>query len=110
MTNPFLSILWNRTEVSLRRVDQIIFCGYSFPDADMHVKYFLKRVAVNGAHCHRYVVVNNHAGKDDRISREETSRFKRFLGDKVEVTSLSFEEFADDPRAVIAAGTSRTSP
>ena len=46
LNNVFLSAIWNRTDVALRRVKQIIFCGYSFPDADIHIKYLLKRAQI----------------------------------------------------------------
>jgi hypothetical protein len=43
LNNVFLSSIWNRTDVVLGKVKHIIFCGYSFPDADIHIKYLLKR-------------------------------------------------------------------
>jgi hypothetical protein len=44
MKNVFLASIWNRADVELRNVDHIVFGGYSFPDADVHIKYLLKRV------------------------------------------------------------------
>jgi NAD-dependent SIR2 family protein deacetylase len=41
LNNVFLGTIWNRTDVTLRKVKHIIFCGYSFPDADIHIKYLL---------------------------------------------------------------------
>jgi hypothetical protein len=41
MNNVFLSTIWNRTDVALQKVNHIIFCGYSFPGADIHIKYSL---------------------------------------------------------------------
>ena len=34
LNNVFLSTIWNRTDVALRKVKHIIFCGYSFPAAN----------------------------------------------------------------------------
>ena len=28
--------------MAIRDSDVIVFCGYSFPEADMHIKYLLK--------------------------------------------------------------------
>jgi hypothetical protein len=47
LNNAFLSAIWNRTDVALCKIKHIIFCGYSFPDADLHIKYLLKRVQTN---------------------------------------------------------------
>ena len=83
MSNVFLATIWNRAEQALRRAEHVIFCGYSFPDADIHIKYLLKRAQTNrapGAGEAYYTVVNCHPGKDPRAALEEKRRFRRFLG------------------------------
>jgi hypothetical protein len=51
-----------------------------------------------------FIVINNPPGKPTAVRENEEYRYKRFLGSHVRYTSLSFEEFADDPVAVIRAG------
>jgi hypothetical protein len=34
LSNVFLSAIWNRTDVALRKVNHIIFCGSSFPEVE----------------------------------------------------------------------------
>jgi NAD-dependent SIR2 family protein deacetylase len=100
MSRVFLSLIWNKAENALRLVDQIIFCGYSFPDADMHIKYLIKRAQVNRPYPKTlsFSVVNHHAGKTRQQTKEEKSRFSRFLGAKVvNYTNSSFEQFAKAP-------------
>lgn len=97
MSNVFLSIIWNRVEQSLRMADHIIFCGYSFPDADMHVKYLIKRIQTNRRNLMRFTVINNHPDKLNSVSQSEMERYKRFLGPPVTYTDKSFEEFCNDP-------------
>jgi NAD-dependent SIR2 family protein deacetylase len=97
MSNVFLSIIWNRAEQSLRMADHIIFCGYSFPDADMHVKYLIKRIQTNRRQPMRFTVINNHPRKLESVSHSESERYKRFLGPLVTYTDKSFEEFCCDP-------------
>lgn len=95
MSNVFLSTIWNKTECGLRDVEHIIFCGYSFPDADMHIKYLLKRVQTNRARpeAMRFTVIN----KDDNA--DEAARYRRFLGGGVTYKGgATFEQFADNPR------------
>lgn len=47
LSNTFLSTIWNKTNSTLQQVRHVIFCGYSFPDADIHIKYLLKRAQTN---------------------------------------------------------------
>lgn len=99
MSNIFVSTVWNRAETALRRADQIIFCGYSFPDADMHIKYLLKRAQINRmTGCRiRFTVINNHPNKKPEQMREEEHRYRRFLRGPIEFTQASFEGFAEAP-------------
>jgi NAD-dependent SIR2 family protein deacetylase len=101
LNNTFLSTIWNRTDVALRKVKHIIFCGYSFPDADIHIKYLLKRAQTNRAVPLRITVINNHPGKKRAEAQQEQDRYKRFLGDNVNYTQKSFEDFVADPLAVL---------
>jgi len=100
MSRVFLSLIWNKAENALRDVNHIIFCGYSFPDADLHLKYLIKRAQANRRDpaSLTFTVLNHHAGKTARQVREERSRFYRFLGSKVvRYTNKSFEHFAETP-------------
>src|SRR5450759_97556 len=101
LNNVFLSSIWNRTDVALRKVNHVVFCGYSFPDADIHIKYLLKRAQTNRDGPLRFTVVNNFKGKKPYDRQQEEYRYKRFLGSAVRYTGTSFEEFAADPPAVL---------
>jgi hypothetical protein len=100
LNNVFLSSIWNRTDVALRKVDHVIFCGYSFPDADIHIKYLLKRAQTNRDRQLRFTVINQHTGKKADECQQEEYRYKRFLGRNVNYTGMSFEDFAANPLAV----------
>jgi hypothetical protein len=101
LNNVFLSTIWNRTDTALRKVKHIVFCGYSFPDADIHIKYLLKRAQTNRDVPLEVTVVNNHPGKKPTEAEQEEGRYKRFLGSNVAYTAKSFEEFAADPLSVV---------
>jgi hypothetical protein len=101
LNNVFLSSIWNRTDIALRKVNHIIFCGYSFPDADIHIKYLLKRAQTNRNTPLKVTVINNHKGKKVRDAAQEEERYKRFLGPAVNYTTKSFEKFVGEPLAVI---------
>ena len=99
MSNVFLSTVWNRAEAALRKADQVVFCGYSFPDADMHIKYLLKRAETNRRMKDplQFKIINHYPGKDKAQAKAEELRYKRFLNGYVNFTDVSFEEFAAEP-------------
>jgi hypothetical protein len=77
---------------------RIVFCGYSFPDADVHIKYLLKRVEVNRGTTPDIYIFNNHDGKEDEIKQQEKERYERFFSEKRKISYLdkSFEDFCRD--------------
>lgn len=103
MNNVFLSTIWNRTDVVLQKVNHIIFCRYSFPDADIHIKYLLKRAQTNRHAPMKYTVINHFEGKKEAECEQEQYRYRRFLGPEVNYTTSSFEDFAADPIPVLRA-------
>ena len=60
MSNPYLVAVWEKAERVLRECVHIIFCGYSLPDADIHIKYLLKRGQLNRLSAEPNVTVINH--------------------------------------------------
>lgn len=101
LNNVFLSSIWNRTDIALRKVKHIVFCGYSFPDADIHIKYLLKRAQTNRDAPLKVTVINNHLHKKPSEIEMEKDRYTRFLGTEVNYTDKSFEEFVADPLAIV---------
>lgn len=97
LSNVFLSTIWNKAENILRATNHIVFCGYSFPDADIHIKYLLKRIQVNRDRELRFTVINHFLRKPDVVCRDEEKRFKRFLGSNVDYLKVSFEDFCAKP-------------
>jgi hypothetical protein len=97
MTNIYIQQLFNKTFEVLREADRLIFCGYSFPDADMHIKYLIKKAEIYKSHGFNVYVVNRHKGKSEHAVNEEISRYIRFFKfrSKVNYTNLSFEEFSE---------------
>ncbi len=121
MSNFYLQQIWKRAEDILRQADHLIFCGYSFPDADLHFKYLLKRTEINRVsnqdspsqlplsefpseeeyqpeHLEVFIV-NEHAGKTSEARQAEGDRYRRFFRDKANIhwTKLTFEDLAADP-------------
>lgn len=102
MSNFYLSTVWNKSEKALRDSDVLVLCGYSFPEADMHIKYLLKRVqSIRKQKKLKILIVNNHENKKDTIKEKEKNRYERFLGKDVIYTDYSFEDFVKDPLLII---------
>ena len=97
MSNKFLTTIWNNLEETLKDVNHFIFCGYSFPDADMHVKYLIKRIQNQRRGKMYFTIINNHKNKKKLEKNNEESRFKRFLGNSVFYKNNSFEAFCKNP-------------
>jgi hypothetical protein len=107
MSRVFLSRIWNKTEDALREVEHVIFCGYSLPDADMHIKYLLKRMQTNRPSNMpvKFTLVNHHYGdpqkgippKQPDVSEVERERYERFFGAQVIDSGKSFEDFIESP-------------
>jgi NAD-dependent SIR2 family protein deacetylase len=95
MSNHFLQQIWRETEKVLMTTKRIVFCGYSFPDADVHIKYLLKRAEVNRGTTPDIYIFNNHSRKRDEIKQQKKERYKRFFSEKSKVSYLdkSFEDF-----------------
>lgn len=98
MSNVFLGSVWNKAEFHLSTIKHIIFCGYSFPDADIHIKYLLKRIQTNRTHQNiKITVVNQYEGKSEYECEYERIRYSRFLGVTINYTEYGFKDLATNP-------------
>ena len=101
MSNSFLNIVWHKTESTLRDVEHLVFCGYSFPDADMHIKYLIKRIQTNRIGKLKITIINNYEGKRREKAIEEKNRYTRFLGTNLTFTNDTFEDFCHRPKSFL---------
>jgi NAD-dependent SIR2 family protein deacetylase len=100
MSNFCLQQIWKKAEEALREANHLIFCGYSFPDADLHFKYLLKRAEINRPPHHplEVFVVSNHPTKQQYTINDENARYVRFFRNKlVRWTKLSFSDLSANP-------------
>ncbi len=101
-----LRSVWYMFEQYLKDISHIVFCGYSFPDADIHLKYVLKRREVLGVPAKRknlkVSVFNSHTGKSASQKTEEEERYKRFFVAPVNYhPDAGFDEFSTNPEAYL---------
>ena len=102
MSDFHLQQIWHVAERRLVAADRIYFCGYSLPEADMHIRYLLKRAEVNRGSTPEVYVMTNHPAKTDADRGLERKRYKRLFRDpeRVVYTAWSFEDFARETFAV----------
>lgn len=96
LLNRLIHQIFLKADEILRQADKIFICGYSFPDADFHIKYLLKKAEIFRGKTPEIRVINNHIGKTEQQKEEEKQRFIRFFKDKdkIHYTDESFEDFA----------------
>ena len=97
MSNFHISSLIKNFDKVSREVNHIIFCGYSFPDADLHLKYYFKRAETNRNDNLRVTVINNHEGKSIAAKLCEKNNYNRFFSCRVDYLDSSFQDFAMNP-------------
>ncbi len=98
MSNFHLQSVWRKTEQALAAAKRIVFCGYSLPDADIHIKYLLKRVEINRIGLAASVfVINDHEKKKAEERTAEIDRYRRLWCDpsRVRFKQLSFQQFCE---------------
>ena len=95
MSNHYLRQVWFDAEKSLGNIKKIYFCGYSFPDADIHIKYLLKRIELSLQNDLEIYIINWHDNKIEYQAELEKERYLRFFKDKdrIHYKKLSFQDF-----------------
>ena len=95
MKNHFLQQITHHAATVLSKARRIVFCGYSFPAADLHIRYLLKRQELNFELRPEIVVMNSYQGKDEGSKRKEEKRYRRFFRakDKVRYLDITFSDF-----------------
>jgi hypothetical protein len=92
LSNIFIREIMLKTVSVFKEAKRFIFCGYSFPDADMHIKYMLKQAEIYRVEERNVYICNGNT------SEEELMRYKRFFRGKnlVKDTGMTFEEFCEN--------------
>ncbi len=94
-----LRCVWNQAVAELPHVSQVIVCGYSFSEADPHVRYLLKRAQLLRNDDLTITVLNKdpiHAHTDWEVELERI-RLRRFFGTEIQICDASFQDLAENP-------------
>lgn len=111
LSRPFLQNMYLTLDKKLRDAENIYFCGYSFPDADIHLKYLFKRAEIyhtsnkiqnificnkptppKTEDCPQFSKENK---KTSNPNKAETLRYQRFFRhSKIHPLGIDFKTFA----------------
>ncbi len=92
-SNAYLSQIWLRAEHILRTASHVVFIGYSLPEADIHIKYLLKKSLFKGNCCKPKCRITVIDKKGKNSTSDEALRYKRLFGD-IDYQPIGFKEFA----------------
>jgi NAD-dependent SIR2 family protein deacetylase len=90
LTHPVINNVMNEAAREIRVAKKIVFIGYSFPEADIHIKALLKRNLCNDTEL--YVINTN-------LHDELRSSYKAF-GNKTYFIKKSFEDFLSETSGI----------
>jgi hypothetical protein len=83
--NAHIQMIWHNAYVELAEATEVVFIGYSLPEADYHLRTLLRR-AINPDASIVVVLTKHdrpHKNTDDRLRRFlASSRYKGFFGEK----------------------------
>jgi hypothetical protein len=95
VSNPYLQRVWLEAGSVIREAKRLFFCGYSFPDADLLIKYLIKRGEMDRGGTPQVFVINRQRDWETDGS-QVASRYLRFFTESrnIHLTRLSFEDFS----------------
>lgn len=95
LKNPYLQQIWQRADTVLRNCRRIIFCGYSLPEADLPLRYLLKRIQINRK-IEDYPLDIYVVNKSNGVSDWTKEQYLRFFG-QIQIhylDDMNFQTFA----------------
>ncbi|WP_303859662.1 SIR2 family protein [Alkalibaculum bacchi] len=101
ISNYYLNNIYHNLNKGLYEVENIIFCGYSFPDADLYIKFILKRAELYKDKPFNIIIINNYEGKLPEKIEKEKDKYKLFFNGNIHYTNHSFQDFCKEPERFI---------
>lgn len=95
--NYHLNYIYHDLNKHLYDVKGLIFCGYSLPDADIYIKYILKKAELYRTEPFKVLVINDHKDKSVLKRKTEKEKYNMFFNNTVDYKDLSFEEYVNNP-------------
>lgn len=96
MDDCYIRQVWRNVRDDLLSAKRIVFCGYSFPDADINIKHLLKSVEMMRKKPLKVYVVNEHTEKKNSVRSIEKLRYESFFKGDVRFLKMKFEDFAQE--------------
>jgi len=93
-SNPYIVNLWMKTAEILRKSNEVVFVGYSLPEADHELRYLFKKNLYKESRMLRpkiYLVTKS------RKIEEVEKRYKTLFGKDVKINNDGFETMVEKP-------------
>lgn len=98
ITNYHLNYIYHCLNKKLYEVENLIFCGYSLPDADIYIKFIIKKAELYKKNPFNVFVLNNHENKNQYRKQWEKEKYNLFFKSPLRYEEISFEEFTENPK------------
>ena len=100
LNNRFIQEILLKSEEVLRDADEVFICGYSFPDADIFMRYVLKRAELFNQKSPKLYIINRNPERNPESKEKsyKNNKINRIFKNKANInfTDLSFQEFCED--------------
>lgn len=100
ISNPYLNNVYHHMNKYLYENNKIVFCGYSLPDADLYVKFIIKRAELYKEKSFDITVINGYEEKSLENMKKECNRYNMFFNNQVNYLELSFQDFINSPKMI----------
>lgn len=77
--NPHIQMTWHNAFLDLAEADEVVFIGYSLPDADYHVRTLLRRAVRRDASVNVVLAESDGPADGDEVS-DTAKRYSEFFG------------------------------
>jgi hypothetical protein len=89
-TDSWFQDIWSSAGEMLRKADKLVFIGYSFPDSDVYMRYFLAANLYENVDLRSIDIVDPNA--DEICSRLHNSAFGIYFKDRLNAVRGKWEE------------------
>lgn len=100
LNNHYIQEIFLKSEKVLMDANEVFICGYSFPDADIFLKYILKRAELFNQKSPKLYIINRNPERnpENRENTYKNDKISRIFKNKANInfTDLSFQEFCED--------------
>lgn len=93
--DPCLQRIWGAAGIALMEADKLIFIGFSFPDSDIYIRYFLAANLAENANLEKIRIIDPKADEICNKLRQSGSKFGNRFKKLLESSSMEWFQARD---------------